>query len=159
MIDDDYNNGQAEANTQYRWDKNVYLFVYLVYGRAPPSWCKRDIHPTLAIDIGVPGTSLMSPSGDDGKPSAKKRVPVAKSDDSSGMHSVSFNYCQEEREQFTLAKLRNDAQTELLVLERRELEDKRKRARIEDINRFLLDPDIPVEVATKLKAEKWSLYV
>lgn len=35
--DEDYCNEQAIANTRYKWDKDVYLFVYLVYGRSPPN--------------------------------------------------------------------------------------------------------------------------
>jgi len=49
----------AIENKDFKWSKNVYLFVYLVYDRNPKQWFTRSLQDNLTIDIGADDDGIM----------------------------------------------------------------------------------------------------
>jgi len=49
--DDEFLSAALE-DTTFRWERNVLLYVYVIYDRAPPSWCMRAAPEETQLDIG-----------------------------------------------------------------------------------------------------------
>ena len=57
--DELFDGAAAIENKDFKWSKNVYLFVYLVYDRNPKQWFTRSLQDNLTIDIGADDDGIM----------------------------------------------------------------------------------------------------
>jgi hypothetical protein len=57
--DELFDGAAAIENKDFKWSKNVYLFVYLVYDRNPKQWFTRTLQDNLTIDIGADDDGIM----------------------------------------------------------------------------------------------------
>jgi hypothetical protein len=51
--DEIYYTHAAALDKEFKWSRNVFLYIYLVYGRSPQQWYMRDLPRNLQLDVGI----------------------------------------------------------------------------------------------------------
>ena len=113
--------------------------------------------PSLAMDVG-----MQNADRNDTPSIASTRKRIA-NDGASYDHvtnsglKAAFELSKEELEEKLSSKLRNEAHTEVLKSQKESIESTMKRSKIDDINTFLADLDLPPSLKEKLLKQKWDL--